>query len=187
MKEIEINSKKYGTHKVLVDDEDYEELSKYKWYLSKGKHTFYVHMDDNTYEKGVRIKRVTVLMHRSLMGVPKGDKRIVDHIDGNGMNNQKSNLRICTVTENNRNQVHSRGDFSSQYKGVYWCKDKKLWATEIRINKKKKFLGRFKSQVVAARTYDIAALKYFGEFHHLNFKTDEEYLEAKKNEIIYQV
>lgn len=170
MKEIIIESKVHGTHIVQVDDEDYEELSKYKWYLAKGKHTFYVHRDASIHENGKRVKKITILMHRQIMGLQSDDKRLVDHIDGCGTNNQKINLRICTATENNRNRVHSRGDFASQYKGVYWDRQRCIWVASIRVDKKDIHLGRYKNEEDVAKVYDWAAIKYFKEFACVNLE-----------------
>lgn len=183
MKEIIINSKKYGQKLVLVDDEDYEELSKYTWYLSKGKHTLYVLRDIHIGMFDGKSKKYSIAIHRHIMKLQKGDKILVDHIDGDGLNNQRSNLRLCTVTENNRNQIHSAGTFSSVYKGVYWDKSKNTWAAEIRINKKKTYLGRFKNEKDAAIAYDLAAIKHFGEFACLNFDDSYENIEKLKAHI----
>src|SRR5574343_644506 len=109
MKEMEINSKKYGIHKVLVDDEDYDELIKYKWNLIKGRYTFYAECRSSGYSN----------MHRMIMNLCDR-KLFVDHIDCNGLNNQKLNLRICTIAENNRNVCASRPqttNSTSKYKG----------------------------------------------------------------------
>lgn len=99
------------------------------------------------------------------MGTPKGMD--TDHIDGNKLNNQKTNLRIATRTENARNQRPVRGG-SSQYKGVGWHKAANKWRADIRINGELKYLGLFTDEIQAAKSYNEAATKYFGEFAQIN-------------------
>jgi hypothetical protein len=169
MKEIEINSKVHGKQVVLVDDEDYEELSKYTWVVSKGQKTLYAN-------RSFMINYVTTIipMHRAIMGLEKGDRRTVDHIDGNGLNNQKYNLRICTKKENSRNIVKNESDSkkTSKYKGVF--KRNNLYFAVIMVDYKYISLGSFRKEEDAALAYDLAALKYFGEFASTNFKIDLE-------------
>lgn len=162
MKEINLTKNKIA----LVDDDDFEKLSKFKWYAHKSRTIFYAerHINSNG-------KRTTIRMHRFLMEVPK--EKEVDHIDGNGLNNQKSNLRICSRQENLRNQKLSVRN-KSGFKGVSWSSRTKKWVSQIgiTINKKEtiKNLGYFKSKEEAAKTYDNAAKELFGEFAKLNFK-----------------
>jgi hypothetical protein len=92
----------------------------------------------------------------------------VDHIDHNGLNNRRSNLRLCTAQQNARNhRPQLRG--SSKYKGVSWRQDGKVFRALIWHNGKSINLGRFKNEIDAAKAYDKAAKKYFGEFAYLNF------------------
>ena len=88
MKEIVVNSKAHGIHTILIDDEDYEKVKQYKWCVYKTYNTFYS-------IRHIRIdgKGTTQSLHRFIMGLEKGDKRVIDHLDGNGLNNQKANLR----------------------------------------------------------------------------------------------
>lgn len=139
----------------IVDDEDYEYLSQWKWWRNRGYaiRSFMV--------KG---KRHIILMHRVIMQAPLN--KLVDHIDGNILNNQKHNLRICTHSENMRNQHSVSG--TSKYKGVYWSKDKNKWAAQIRSSNKKKFLGYFSNEKDAALAYNKAAVELHGEFAKLN-------------------
>lgn len=102
-------------------------------------------------------------MHRLILGLQLGDKRECDHRDGNGLNNQRSNLRVCTRAQNNRSGRKLRGG-TSKYKGVCWHRHRHKWMSYIRLNGKQTFLGYFNLEADAARTYDVAALKYFGEF-----------------------
>jgi hypothetical protein len=96
------------------------------------------------------------------------DHLVVDHIDHNGLNNRKKNLRNCTFAENCRNTRLSSGT-TSKYKGVHWHKRQKKWAAAIRCNNKTHHLGYFTDEAEAAKVYDKAAKKYHGVFASLNF------------------
>jgi hypothetical protein len=92
---------------------------------------------------------------------------VIDHLDGNPLNNQKKNLRICTHSENMRNR-NLYVNNTSGFKGVYWHKTTKKWMSYIRINKKSLYLGIYTCPIDAGRAYNDAALKYHGEFAHIN-------------------
>jgi len=141
----------------IVDAEDYEELSRYKWHVNKGGRTDYA----KSQKKGKAIK-----MHRLLMRAPKG--LFVDHINHNGLDNRKSNLRLCTRIENLRNQLPRRGG-ASQYKGVGWHKKSKKFVARIYMEGKRMHLGYFDDEIEAAKAYDKKAKELFGEFAFLNF------------------
>lgn len=150
MKEIKLSQGKVA----LVDDEDYEELNKDRWYLAKGYNTNYAcRYSDRKY------------MHRLIMNTPKG--LVTDHINHNGLDNRKVNLRVCTNTENMRNQSSSKNS-TSKYLGVYWVKDRKKWKSQIWANNKKIFLGYHQNEDDAALAYNVAAISYFSEFANLN-------------------
>lgn len=141
----------------LVDGDDYELVTRFKWkYSNRG----YAAM--NYLEKG---KYRTVLMHRLIMGEPKG--YFVDHIDGNPLNNQKENLRISTNKQNSFNQ--GRGKLNkSGFKGVYWKKGNNKWAASIKTEGKSRHLGYFNTPEEAARIYNFWAADLFGEYARLN-------------------
>ncbi len=141
----------------LVDAQDYYQLVKYKWHAARGVNTFYAAA--NWRGKGV-------IMHRVIMAPP--DHLVVDHIDHNGLNNCRTNLRLCTTSQNNRNCSPKKGT-SSRYKGVVWNKEKKKWRAAITFNKKSQLLGDFENEIAAAKAYDKKAAKLFGEFACLNF------------------
>ena len=101
------------------------------------------------------------------MNCPKGYS--VDHIDNNPLNNQKYNLRICLLKDNSKNST-KRKNTSSKYKGVYFETGTKKYKANIKVNYKTISLGRFTNEIDAAKAYDAAAIKYFGEFANLNFK-----------------
>ncbi len=175
MKTIIINSPTHGEHKVFVDDEDFELVSKYNWCIKKHGNTFYARC---TTRLGIN-KRKEIKMHRLLLGLAD-PKNVVDHKDHNGLNNQRNNIRICSYSENGLNKT-SHKNSSSKYLGVSLKKDKwklsngsiviyKTWAARIRVNGKDKHLGHFKIEKEAAISYDLAAKKYFGEYANVNFK-----------------
>ncbi len=143
----------------IVDADDYERLSKYKWHALQ---------DSNNYYARKRRGHGMVLMHRLLLNAPRG--LVVDHINHNGLDNRKSNLRLCTVAENNQNsRPCTRPNKWSKYKGVTFDKNRKLFMAAIIHNKKRYFLGRFDSETDAAKAYDKKASELFGEFAYLNF------------------
>jgi hypothetical protein len=105
-------------------------------------------------------------MHRYIMKVPKG--LVCDHINHNGLDNRKSNLRICTRQQNTYNQRSQKGG-SSKYKGVDWNKRQKKWRARIYYKRKFYYLGYFDNEVDAAKSYDKKAKEFFKEFACPNF------------------
>lgn len=142
----------------IVDKEDYEWLSQYKWHAVNNGEKFYAYRCRN--------KR-SLSMHRAIMNEPKG--MLVDHKDGNGLNNRRNNLRVCTTSQNHQNRRRTFG--SSRYKGVHWNKKGKKWAAAITDKGKYKFLGHFDDEAEAAKAYDRKAKELFGEFAYLNFES----------------
>jgi hypothetical protein len=134
----------------VCDLVDFERVKAYAWYAQIGRSGL-------IYARNVFVG----LLHRFLMSAP--DVQDVDHWDHNGLNNRRSNLRLCTGTQN---QGNSRKQLSttSSFKGVTWHKHTGKWQTRIRINGKLKYVGLFTSEVEAARAYNQAALEVFGPF-----------------------
>jgi len=148
MKKIKLSQNKV----TLVDDEDYEFLSKWRWYATKAGRTYYARR--TLYSDG---KRRPLYMHRLILGSRVGEE--VDHKDGDGLNNQRSNLRSCTCSQNAANSVRNS---KTGYRGVckYWNK----WRVIIGgIH-----LGLYDTPKEAAKAYNEAAIEKYGEFARLN-------------------
>ena len=144
-----------------VDNEDYEFLNQWKWWVLKGNNTDYAM---RRVRHGGKLK--AIMMHRLLLNTP--ENMDVDHRDHNGLNNQKLNLRNCTRTQN---QMHQKKRKNIKYKGVSFYKRYNKFRVQITISKgNRKQLGYYNSEEQAARVYDETAKKYHGEFAVLNFK-----------------
>ena len=173
--EMIIESKKHGTHIVLVDKEDYPRVKDFRWVLrgvwgSRAyAQTNIPHPDGGWYypPNGKRRRRqMRAQMHRLIMNVPNG--MVTDHINHNGLDNRKSNLRVCTCSENNRNKRSQKGS-TSIYKGVCRHKATGKWRARIKFEGKRMHIGYFTDEKEAARAYDAKAKELFGEYALLNF------------------
>lgn len=154
MKQIPLSKGQYA----IVDDEDFDFLNQWKWSCSSHNHA--------TRRPTVDGKRVTVMMHRLINNTPDGMD--TDHINGNGLDNRKCNLRSCFHAENMRNRKKPSTNSKSKYKGVHWRKDANMWAAAACINGKQKHLGYFLLEEDAATAYNFAVDKHYGEFARLN-------------------
>ena len=151
MKRIKLTQGKYA----MVDDSDYNYLMQWKWYASGHHGKFYARRGTHS-----------IRMHRVILPPGKGFE--IDHIDRNGLNNQRNNLRLCTRAQNQANVGLSKNN-KSGFKGVYWLKASNKWAAEIKVNRKNILIGQYFCIVKAAKAYDAAAEEYFGEFAYTNF------------------
>jgi hypothetical protein len=141
-----------------VDDEDFERLNQFRWCIQKTKTNYYA----ARYSKA---GGAYLYMHRIIMNTPSHLE--IDHIDHNGLNNQKINLRNCTRSQNLMNRTPCG---KSNYLGVSYAKKKKLFEVHLTINHKDVRIGYFKTEIEAALARDKAAKEYHGEFANLNFK-----------------
>lgn len=139
-----------------VDDEDYEEISKYKWYLSSNGYAMRsVYMGRN--------KSSAICMHRQVINLDRLSKMDVDHINNNKLDNRKENLRVCTRSENMRNRGKNKNN-KSGYKGVSWFARDSCWTAGIKHNGKRIYLGLFDNPADAHEAYKKAALRLHGDF-----------------------
>jgi len=144
----------------LVDDEDYERLNVHKWRAQWSSRTkSYYALRSSPRKKGE--KRTTILMHREVMQAKPGE--CVDHLYHETCDNQKANLRLCTVNQNGANRGAQTNN-TSGFKGVGWHKRDQKWYARISVNGKVKNLGYYSTPEEAAVVYDKAALGYHGEF-----------------------
>jgi hypothetical protein len=144
----------------IVDIEDFDWLSQWNWYAewSPCSHSYYAARRDENNDY--------VSMHRIITDAPPSKE--VDHDNHDTLDNRRDNLRVCSRQQNRFNQG-LRSNNTSGFKGVSWSKKLSKWWGNIRINGKTLHLGYFASKEEAARAYDEAAKKHFGEFAKLNF------------------
>lgn len=145
MREIPLTQGKVA----LVDDEDYPGLSKHRWYAHKNRNKYYAMR--NSPRDHITHKRSLICMHAVIAGTPKGMD--TDHINGNGLDNRRCNLRIVTARQNQQNQNIQK---SSKYPGVHWQKDARKWRAQIRVNGKQQYLGYYDDEETAGIVYAMA-------------------------------
>jgi hypothetical protein len=153
MKRIKLTQGKFA----IIDDDDYEKVSKYKWHLDKGTSILYARSTID----GRKIR-----LHRFVTDI-KDKKLLVDHNDSDGLNCQKGNLTICNHSQNGANTRKIKSG-SSRYKGVRWVKARSKWNARITVDKVVKHLGTFSDENDAGKAYNAAAVLAFGEFARIN-------------------
>ncbi len=142
----------------LIDASDRELINQYEWWAWYTGHAWYA----VSY-----IQNKSQSMHRFIMGLKWKDGRCVDHINHNGLDNRRSNLRIATHSQNMHNIISKQG--SSQYKGVVFKSELRKWTAQIKVGNKIVHLGCFAQESDAAKMYDKIAIKEWGEFAYTNF------------------
>lgn len=161
---------------VLVSPEDFERVNAHKWHrqLHRARHGKVYAQRTIRLGPGRNGKQTGVALHRFIMGAKRG--QLVDHRNGDGLDNQRDNLRLCTPRQNSQNVVESKNQKLGGFKGVSWSKRAGKWCAQIRggptgaDGKRKQIrLGLFTDPIEAAKAYDRAAREHFGEFASLNF------------------
>ncbi len=155
-RKIPLTQDKYA----IVDVEDYEQLNQFKWCANGKGRMFYAVRNEKRNKKSV-----TIFMHRKIMNQP-ADK-VIDHINHNGLDNRRSNLRIVTQEQNVWNSRKLTGNYTSKYKGT--AKTGQKWEAKIWYKKRRIYLGCFDDELAAARAYDAKAKELFGDCACLNF------------------
>lgn len=165
MKKISLTQNQF----TLVDDSDFDWLNQWKWNATWNPHTKSFYAVRGIYLGGGRknSKTTSIKMHRLIINVSKNKQ--VDHINHDTLDNRRKNLRICTRAENSMNRKLNINN-TSGYKGISWNKPTKKWMAQIRKNGIGIHLGLFANIYQAAKAYDQAAKKLFGEFAKLNFE-----------------
>lgn len=158
MNKLLLSGKNKGKE-ILLDKEDIDKYSKFKWYIANSLKYVY----RNNWTNG---KNKLILLHKEIMNSPSFP---VDHINRNTLDNRKKNLRICSNAQNCQNRKRDLKYKTSKYHGVYKRKDRKYWLSSIRVNGKLITIGQFNLEKDAAKAYDKFSRKYFGEFGIINF------------------
>lgn len=145
----------------VVSDDDYPGLSRHCWHLRTTNHKKYaIRREYFPTPRWVR-------MHREILKAT--DELEVDHINGDGLDNRRENLRLCSHRENCRASKTKTPGTSSRFRGVTWHRIGKRWMAQLKKNGKRIYLGLFLAEEAAARCYDAAAIEHFGKFASLNF------------------
>lgn len=143
----------------IVDNADYESLAQHKWSALKNGRTYYAVRANGILTPGYH----QIKMHRAILNASDGVE--IDHINGDGLDNRRSNLRLCAHAENLKGQKLRR-DNKTGFKGVWFNKRARgnPYTAYIKIDYKQIHLGCYKTAKIAARIYDLAALKHHGDF-----------------------
>jgi len=156
MKKINVGHEQFA----LVDDDDFDWITKWRWHLNQQGYAV-----RKVYINGRKGGSYRVAMHRVIAGTP--ENMHTDHINGDPLDNQKSNLRVCTNKENMKNRKLNSNS-STGYKGVHLHTKLKKWVARIGVDGKRIHLGVYDTPEAAALAYNAAALKYHGEYARLN-------------------
>jgi hypothetical protein len=148
----------------IVDDDDYERISQHKWCVSRSKTCLYARRSGK-----YNGRKITIQMHRAVLGLEYADNRVIDHINRNGLDNRKSNLRIVNQKINSYNCKMQRHN-TSGYRGVAFYEQTNKYAAYIKIDGVQKHLGFYKTPIEAALAHDVASLLVYKENAIINFR-----------------
>lgn len=159
MKTLQLSQNK----EAFIDDEDFERVSKFKWTYQRA----HIGLDKNceyafTTTGGSHKTRKRIYLHRFISNAPKG--KLVDHINGNGLDNRKDNIRFASHSQNQANVKPKTNKMYSNLKGVSFYKQCNKWMSTITVSGKRIYLGVFTTDVAAHEAYKNASIKHFGEF-----------------------
>lgn len=147
----------------IVDDSDFETLSKFKWHALKVKNGYYAARTTHTLEG----KRILLLMHASIASTPPGMQTL--HLNGNGLDNRHTNLRVGTRTENGRGHRKRQSNNTSGFRGVYWDKALQKWRAKIKHDGQKYHIGYYNDLREAAQARDARARELGWPEEGMNF------------------
>jgi len=148
----------------IVDEDDYDRLAQYKWCVSRSRNCLYARRSSK-----YQGKKITLQMHRVVLGLEYNDNLIIDHINRNGLDNRKANLRIVSQKINSYNCKMQRHN-TSGYRGVAFYKQTGKYASYIKINGIQKHLGFYETPIEAALAHDVASLLAYKENAIINFR-----------------
>jgi hypothetical protein len=167
MMTVPLSGKKARGRVAMVDDGDYELVAQYRWHVREatypGLRSNGPYAQTNVPVPGPVRRYRSLGMHTLITGWP-----LVDHVDHDGLNDQRANLRVATPGQNNANS-RPQANSSSPFKGVHWYKAGRIWRSTITVNGVKHYLGQFATEEDAARAHDAAARAAWGDYAHLNF------------------
>lgn len=144
-------------YKVLIDEEDYEKVMRFSWFVDKTNlNQGLIYFCHGTTSEKMRL-------HRYILGCIKNDKNEVDHKNGNTLDNRKQNLRVCSHSQNSKNAKRSKNN-KTGYKGVSWHKRDCCYQARIGVNMKRVHLGYYNTPEEAYAAYCEASKKYHGEY-----------------------
>lgn len=158
---------------VVIDADDLPLVEGYAWVAARRRHVWYAIANVRQPHGG----STAVLMHRLILDAPKGMQ--VDHKDGDGLNNRRSNIRLCTPSQNQQNRVR-REPNATGYFGIYYIPKARRWVANIKHQRKRIYIGCFSTPEAAAIAYDERARELFGEFGRFNFPKDHEQQAVRK-------
>ncbi len=148
----------------VVDNKDFNRVNVVRWYVKRrGKGECYAYR-----KQEINGNRINVFMHRFILDLSPTDRRMVDHVNFNGLDNRRTNMRIVTAQQSSRHCRKHIDATQSKYKGVYWEAGRGRWRAYIYLNKKKMWLGRYIDEGRAASAYNNKAKELFGEYAVLN-------------------